>query len=99
MQRGMKWQGCRREKDGLGCPLSPVLDLGQARPPLEVADKQVLHGAVGAAGQQHRDGCGGVVFWEVWGVGDPLQLLIMRRDRVQPRCCCSGDTPETPAPL
>jgi hypothetical protein len=37
----------------------PVLDLRQPRAPLQVAHKQVLDRAVGAARQQHGDGCMG----------------------------------------
>lgn len=40
-------------------PASPVLYLRQACSPLEVPHKQVLHSTVGAAGQEHGDGCTG----------------------------------------
>lgn len=40
----------------LGSASSPVADLRQACPPLEVAHKQVLHSTVGAARQQHGNG-------------------------------------------
>jgi hypothetical protein len=48
---------------------APVVDLRQPRAPLEVAHKQVLDRTVGAAGQQHGDGCGVVVGQSAAGAG------------------------------